>query len=687
MFSSKLFHEPTTLIKQEDLDEDASEDGLDHFGSRFTLHEKNPVRLLWTVVVVCLLVYVASAFLYRFTFCTFHIGPNGIEPIGENDPVWKGIDLAVDVLFWLDLFIAFFMTYKDSRGREVDSLCSIAKKYLSFYFWINLLACLPEQSFAAIFEAQAAEDPAETSQGVDFRVARVYRLQRISRLARLARVTRLFKLAQIMSTSHLWKRFQALRGVRVVNFIAGLVWALHLLACGWYLCAALHDDVTQTWVARRSVNVDGTSLLEAAPFEQWLVAMYFVLTVFTTVGFGDISAGTEAEIGYVALTMLVGAVVHSIIISEVIGIVTSTDEVQKVVEKQLALIEAFTAHTNLAPDTSKEMKSEISFRAKNWAMSFGFDKSEMKDLITGKYMPRWLIAKIPQSLFDGHLLKNNFLHSIGNMPPRMPCLLALHLMSCDFEAGEVIYQMGDYPFNLFLVVNGTFAYVARATPQGGIDAMEPDEPKQLGSGDAGEVLKSFSLRKPSMSRQPSGPAVCSSASAQHLFPYRLYSQTAYFGDIEMLAGKLRSSTARCERRGTALTLHKKDFADISEMFPHFYSAWVSRSRHSEAFRAASLAKLNLGVSYRNLAALKIQQFLRAKRGQGEPARGANARKLSEISCQQALRGGNRAVPAPAAQGGEAQATLESLRQEIAGLRQEVRALVARADGASGNLSL
>lgn len=47
------------------------------------------------------------------------------------------------------------------------------------------------------------------------------------------------------------------------------------------------------------------------------------------VGFGDIGAVTAGEITYVCFTMVVGAVVHSIIVSEMIGVVTAMDTQQK----------------------------------------------------------------------------------------------------------------------------------------------------------------------------------------------------------------------------------------------------------------------------------------------------------------------------------------------------------------------
>ena len=44
---------------------------------------------------------------------------------------------------------------------------------------------------------------------------------------------------------------------------------------------------------------------------------YFVYTVFTTVGFGDITPSSNGEMVFVILLMMIGAVVNSLIVSEV----------------------------------------------------------------------------------------------------------------------------------------------------------------------------------------------------------------------------------------------------------------------------------------------------------------------------------------------------------------------------------
>ena len=43
--------------------------------------------------------------------------------------------------------------------------------------------------------------------------------------------------------SPLWKWLQTLRGVRIINVLVGLFFSVHLLACGWYMCASLHANV------------------------------------------------------------------------------------------------------------------------------------------------------------------------------------------------------------------------------------------------------------------------------------------------------------------------------------------------------------------------------------------------------------------------------------------------------------
>ncbi|CAE7880041.1 Kcnh7, partial [Symbiodinium microadriaticum] len=261
---------------------------------------------------------------------------------------WMPVELTVDILFWIDLpqpkFLIFLFSYKDENLQvEVCDLKAIGCRYLKGFFFVNFLACVPPSWFSVLFSGGGEDSSSSLNKSL-----RLSRLHRTSRLARLARLGRLAKLAPFLHESATWKYIQAFRGVRMMNLTVGLMWVVHLMACGWYLCAALHEEPNDTWVARRSINNDGDVLMGQDPSEQWVHALYFILTIFTTVGFGDMSAFTTAETLYVDWAMIVGTVVNSIIMSEVITTLTGVDRAQAELNKRYALIKEFSEHARLS---------------------------------------------------------------------------------------------------------------------------------------------------------------------------------------------------------------------------------------------------------------------------------------------------------------------------------------------------
>jgi hypothetical protein len=297
-----------------------------HFGSIFVMRESNKFRKFWNFLIGLLLLYTGTLFPYKLCFLEFRINAtdsidNAQETYSiENAQEWVVTEQVVDVLFWIDLLVIFFFSYKDDRQSEVLDLYLVAKHYLCGYFLINFLACIPPIWFSSMLGADGAGG-----------VNRSLRLTRMSRVSRLARLGRLAKLAPFLKESPLWQQIQAFRGVRMLNLTVGLFWVVHMIACLWYLCAALHENPKETWVGRRPVNFptdssDTEFLISADPLTQWQHAIYFVLTVFTTVGFGDMSALTTFEMAFVNVTMIVGTVVNSIIMSEVINTLTSVDK-------------------------------------------------------------------------------------------------------------------------------------------------------------------------------------------------------------------------------------------------------------------------------------------------------------------------------------------------------------------------
>jgi len=591
------------------------EKARENCGERFVFTQDHVLVMAWSVILLFLLIYVGTVFLFRFAFLTFHIDETGteIDPLEEGNVAWNTVDACVDALFWFDLVINFFLSYEDADGHEVTDMWVIAQHYLMGGFWLNLVACLPtsvaREIIDVVFNLQGG------SSSADLGVTRAYRLQRISRLARLARLARIAKLASISNRFRNLDWFQSLRGVRVVNFLLGLIFTCHLMACGWYLTAALHDNPGVTWVARREFGENKT-LLHQSPIEQWLTSMYFILTVFSTVGFGDMSAVTEAEIVYVVLTMVVGAVVHSIVISEVIQIITTTDRLGEWCQKQAQLLEDFSDHVDLHPNARNSVMANLKERSRQSmaAEHMHSSKDEVKRLILSNVLPRSIIGQLPDALYCGRLCRNVFISAhVSMMPPRLPSLMAIHLVSREFLSGEVIFQLHDYAFYLGLVIQGNFACVGKPGQRGGKDAMPFHAVAAALHSEPQHSLSKHSRQSCSQVASASHQLRSEEGASSHLFPYRLFGPNSYFGDMECLTSSMRKATVRCELSGTVLILKKPDLFELIQEFPQFGEMWASAAWRRERFRKSLLKQLKAPLSYQNFSAVTIQRFVRARR--------------------------------------------------------------------------
>ncbi|CAE7443464.1 KCNH7 [Symbiodinium sp. CCMP2592] len=431
-------------------------------GYRFVLKESSYLRKSWSFIVALLLLYTGTVFPYKLAFIEFYIGASE-EFEKSTERAWMPVELTVDILFWIDLFLIFLFSYKDENLQvEVCDLKAIGCRYLKGFFFVNFLACVPPSWFSVLFSGGGEDSSSSLNKSL-----RLSRLHRTSRLARLARLGRLAKLAPFLHESATWKYIQAFRGVRMMNLTVGLMWVVHLMACGWYLCAALHEEPNDTWVARRSINNDGDVLMGQDPSEQWVHALYFILTIFTTVGFGDMSAFTTAETLYVDWAMIVGTVVNSIIMSEVITTLTGVDRAQAELNKRYALIKEFSEHARLSGKVTTAFEKAVQ-RASH-AGEMRVDPALMKSFFASDTLPRELMLDLTRDLFQGMLIRNEILVTVEShgipLSSRLPLILAAVMHPKQFQFQDVVYQNADQPIHIYLVMRGYAVVVGEANMQ------------------------------------------------------------------------------------------------------------------------------------------------------------------------------------------------------------------------------
>lgn len=408
-------------------------------------------RQTWDLVQILMLFYVALVVPFRIGF---HFESTPSEWI-----FWW--EVVVDLYFWCDIVINFRTAYYDELNELIIDNRKICKEYLTGWFVLDFLSCLPLTYIGLMLNQNDTE-----AAGADLKILKVFRMVRLAKLLRLARIRRL--------VARLEQQYESIRrGSRLVAIVATIMFSAHLVACFWHLAGSTRVEEIGTdrstgepvtlkpWVMGQYGGIgdgptehsDFQNGLQVSTLTRYVDALYYSVTTLTTVGYGDRVPNTNLEKVMSILCELAGSVIFGVIAGSLSTIAMSESMTRVEVKQKISRLDEL-MHMKKVP---KAMRVKFSNQMVNWFEKKSVFDEEMllsylpprqrKDLITIIYKPFMMQCPLMQGL-------------------EWPLVSRICLMMRPYlaVANDLIFAEGDVGEEMYLVVRGTMKLSSKTYP-------------------------------------------------------------------------------------------------------------------------------------------------------------------------------------------------------------------------------
>lgn len=366
----------------------------------------------------------------------------------EEDPgVLKqsadSLEKALTLLFSVDIIINFKLAF----FKDEELVCNdweIAREYMSCMFWVDVVGVIP---FKNILDLVADRIGASSQTILMLSLVQFLRLVRLHRMKKVSEELRNNVICVNLLT------FTLMRNFSVASFTC------HVQACIMYFLARARHFGVDTWL--------GPVLFEnETSFERYVTSLYWSITTFCTVGYGDFKPCNLAEKIFGCVFMLMNIVVAAWIIGSVTLLMITGDNKTREYRESLGILTQYGRMHRFDQLLMNKLKRHL---------RLDFDNREFSDEKVLRYFPNVLRRKILRRLYYQHLANTEIMKGVR------PQFVDAFLASCSveiFSAGEEIVERGSILSDLFLLVGGVAEITTVAETYG--DVEQPSSGLQAG---------------------------------------------------------------------------------------------------------------------------------------------------------------------------------------------------------------
>uniref|UniRef100_A0A8C5R6B1 Cyclic nucleotide-binding domain-containing protein n=1 Tax=Leptobrachium leishanense TaxID=445787 RepID=A0A8C5R6B1_9ANUR len=369
--------------------------------SRFILLHYGTFKAGWDWLILLATFYVAVTVPYNVCFAITRD-----DSISSRSPPSVS-DIFVEILFMLDILLNFRTTYVSKSGQVVYDPRSICVHYATTWFFVDLIAALP------------------------FDLLYAFSVNVVIHLLKTVRLLRLLRLLQKLD------RYSQYSAVVLTLLMSMFALLAHWMACVWYFIGQKEIEVHE--IGDIQANLTGGPLLRSS----YITSLYFALSSLTSVGFGNVSANTDAEKIFSICTMLIGALMHAVVFGNVTAIIQRMYSRRSLYHTRTKDLKDF-IRVHRMPKQLKQRMLEC-FQT-TWSVNNGIDANELL-----RDFPDELRADIAM-----HLNKEILQLPIFESASR-GCLrsLSLNIKTSFCAPGEYLIRQGDALQAIYFVCSGS----------------------------------------------------------------------------------------------------------------------------------------------------------------------------------------------------------------------------------------
>ena len=378
----------------------------------------NPYKKLWDLLIALLILYSAIVTPYDIAF--------------SNSNNVNVFEIFIDIFMGIDIILTFFSAYTDDEENLVKNQKKIIKRYLKSWFIIDILSVLPISYF---FKANKSNIAGLTKIS---KLPKIYRLVKLTKLLRMTKMNSKGNLNRV--TKFFMEKLKINANIeRLFFFILTFLLLNHLCACFWYFMAKLEDFSPDSWVVR-------LGYIDSSNIELYIISFYWTLTTVTTVGYGDITAGTTIERVYNLFIMSFGVLLYSFAIGSLSSIVSTLDQKSEEMNQKLQILSSIKKEFNLDQNIYDKVRKVI---------KYDLSKNQKDKMIFLQELPNKLRIELSQIMHDKVI--QNF-YFFRDQPSDFFAYVAPLLKPVKFSQNDYLYKCQDMIDEMYFVAKGTVIF-------------------------------------------------------------------------------------------------------------------------------------------------------------------------------------------------------------------------------------